>query len=341
MLNEGLATAHGGEERNFNALLNHRIDAASVPVNRNREAEGNPLPKTQVFNEPSDGCSPGHAVFVLTASEAFGNLSKRNNSDVGRGAVLVHGIPFGQGFINTILFGETMTPALQASQLWKLYQAGESTVEAVRGVDLVVQPGEMVAVMGPSGCGKTTLLNILSGIDEPTSGMVAVNGQPLYGISDDARTDLRGQHFGFIFQDFNLLPVLSAVENVELPLLLNGQPPHDARQQAMNALAQVGLGDRSDHRPAELSGGQQQRVAVARAIVHQPAIILCDEPTGNLDTATSSEVMTLLGEMNQTQQTTFLIVTHDADIAAQCQRTITMNDGSILSDVAVPRPEEE
>ena len=141
--------------------------------------------------------------------------------------------------MKSIPFGETMTPALQASQLWKLYQAGESTVEAVRGVDVVVQPGEMVAVMGPSGCGKTTLLNILSGIDEPTSGMVAVNGQPLYGISDDARTDLRGKHFGFIFQDFNLLPVLSAVENVELPLLLNGYAPHDAREQAMKALSLV------------------------------------------------------------------------------------------------------
>ena len=156
-----------------------------------------------------------------------------------------------------------MTPALQAQQLWKLYQAGESTVEAVRGVDVNIEPGEMVAVMGPSGCGKTTLLNILSGIDEPTSGMVLVNGQPLYGISDDARTDLRGEHFGFIFQDFNLLPVLSAVENVELPLLLNGRSPQAARDQAMEALERVGLADRSGHRPAELSGGQQQRVAVA------------------------------------------------------------------------------
>ena len=147
-----------------------------------------------------------------------------------------------------------MTPALQATQLWKLYQAGESTVEAVRGVDVVVESGEMVAVMGPSGCGKTTLLNILSGIDEPTSGSVAVNGQQLYGISDDQRTDLRGKHFGFIFQDFNLLPVLSAVENVELPLLLNGYAPHDARKEAMEALKRVGLGDRGEHRPAELSG---------------------------------------------------------------------------------------
>ena len=234
-----------------------------------------------------------------------------------------------------------MTPALQAQQLWKLYQAGESTVEAVRGVDVSIEPGEMVAVMGPSGCGKTTLLNILSGIDEPTSGMVLVNGQPLYGISDDARTDLRGEHFGFIFQDFNLLPVLSAVENVELPLLLNGRSPQAARDQAMEALERVGLADRSGHRPAELSGGQQQRVAVARAIVHRPSIILCDEPTGNLDNTTSEDVMSLLSQMNQEQGTTFLIVTHDQSIASRCQRTITMNDGSVLAHSTVSPVEEE
>lgn len=278
---------------------------------------------------------------MLSTTESFSDWAERDDADAHRVGVLGHEAPFGQGFMNTIPFGETMTPALQASQLWKLYQAGESTVEAVRGVDVLVQAGEMVAVMGPSGCGKTTLLNILSGIDEPTSGMVAVNGQPLYGISDDARTDLRGKHFGFIFQDFNLLPVLSAVENVELPLLLNGHAPQDARQQAMQALAQVGLSDRGEHRPAELSGGQQQRVAVARAIVHQPSIILCDEPTGNLDNTTSDEVMALLTEMNQTQNTTFLIVTHDANIASRCQRTITMSDGSILTDAASSRAEEE
>lgn len=250
-------------------------------------------------------------------------------------------LPCGQGFINTILHGAAMTPALQAQALWKLYQAGESTVEAVRGVEVQVKPGEMVAVMGPSGCGKTTLLNILSGIDEPTSGMVLVNGQPLYGISDDARTDLRGEHFGFIFQDFNLLPVLSAVENVELPLLLNGRSPQQAREQAMEALTRVGLGDRGEHRPAELSGGQQQRVAVARAIVHRPSIILCDEPTGNLDNATSEDVMTLLSEMNEKQGTTFLIVTHDRRIAARCQRIITMSDGNVLSGSSQLHTEEE
>ena len=278
---------------------------------------------------------------MSSPSQPVRKRSERNDDNVNERTLLGHVPTYGQGFINTILHGGFMTPALQAQALWKLYQAGESTVEAVRGVDVRVESGEMVAVMGPSGCGKTTLLNILSGIDEPSSGMVLVNGQPLYGISDDARTDLRGEHFGFIFQDFNLLPVLSAVENVELPLLLNGRPPQQARQQAMEALDRVGLGDRGEHRPAELSGGQQQRVAVARAIVHRPSIILCDEPTGNLDNATSGDVMALLSEMNETQGTTFLIVTHDQRIASRCQRIITMSDGNVLSGSIQPPAEEE
>ena len=245
-----------------------------------------------------------------------------------------------QAFINAIPFGSSMSHALQASKLWKLYQAGESRVEAVRDVDVVIQAGEMVAIMGPSGCGKTTLLNILSGIDEPSAGMVFVNGQPLFGISDNARTDLRGQQFGFIFQDFNLLPVLSAVENVELPLLLQGSSSTEARKKASEALARVGLLDRAEHRPAELSGGQQQRVAVARAIVHSPSIILCDEPTGNLDTQTSRDVMNLLQDMNTRDGTTFLIVTHDDHIAKRCQRTIFMQDGRIVG-ASASRDEEE
>ena len=252
-----------------------------------------------------------------------------------------HGTACGQDFINAVLFGTIMTHALEATGLWKLYQAGESTVQAVRGVELTVRNGDMVAVMGPSGCGKTTLLNILSGIDEPSSGNVSVNGSPLYGISDNARTDLRAEHFGFIFQDFNLLPVLSAVENVELPLLLLGQQPSDARRDAREALSRVGLSERAEHRPAELSGGQQQRVAVARAIVHKPSIILCDEPTGNLDTSTSNEVMKLLKTMNKELNTTFLIVTHDREIAKQCERIITMSDGLVVNDQRKPGSEEE
>ena len=224
-----------------------------------------------------------------------------------------------------------MSAAMQANGVWKLYASGTSTVEAVRGVHLTLQTGEMVAIMGPSGCGKTTLLNVLSGIDEPTAGSVTVNNQPLFGISDNERTSMRSKYLGFIFQDFNLLPVLSAVENVELPLLLLGYGANDARKRALEALKDVGLEERSQHRPAELSGGQQQRVAVARAIVHRPSVILCDEPTGNLDSKTSGEVLTLLKRLNSEQNTTFLIVTHDAKIASLCDRVIQMDDGLIIN----------
>ncbi len=228
---------------------------------------------------------------------------------------------------------------MKASDVWKLYASGESTIEAVRGVNVSLEVGEMVAIMGPSGCGKTTLLNVLSGIDEPSAGNVVVNGQPLFGISDNERTIMRSNYLGFIFQDFNLLPVLSAVENVELPLLLLGNSAGEARKRAQQALVDVGLGDRSQHRPAELSGGQQQRVAVARAIVHRPAVVLCDEPTGNLDSRTSAEVLALLKRINTEHQTTFLIVTHDASIAELCDRVLHMEDGLIISDTL--RTEEE
>ena len=227
-----------------------------------------------------------------------------------------------------------MSAAMQANGVWKLYASGTSTVEAVRGVHLTLQTGEMVAIMGPSGCGKTTLLNVLSGIDEPTAGSVSVNNQPLFGITDNERTSMRSKYLGFIFQDFTLLPVLSAVENVELPLLLLGYGANDARKRALGALKDVGLEERSQHRPAELSGGQQQRVAVARAIVHRPSVILCDEPTGNLDSKTSGEVLTLLKRLNAEQNTTFLIVTHDAKIASLCDRVIQMDDGLIINSDA-------
>lgn len=221
---------------------------------------------------------------------------------------------------------------MKASRLWKIYPSGESSIQAVKGVNVEIQVGEMVAIMGPSGCGKTTLLNILSGIDEPNSGEVTVKNQPLFGISDDARTRMRAENLGFIFQDFNLLPVLSAVENVELPLLLLGNSASDSRKGALAALKSVGLEDRAEHRPAELSGGQQQRVAVARALVHNPAVILCDEPTGNLDSTTSAEVLQLLLELNKERNTTFLIVTHDPIIAQHCSRTLRMSDGVIIED---------
>ncbi len=231
-----------------------------------------------------------------------------------------------------------MRPVMQATQLWKIYASGDSTVQAVRGVDVSVKEGEMIAIMGPSGCGKTTLLNVLSGIDQPNSGEVLIAGQPMYSVSDDQRTQMRAENMGFIFQDFNLLPVLSAVENVELPLLLIGKSAPEARKTALEALESVGLADRSDHRPTELSGGQQQRVAIARAIVHHPKVILCDEPTGNLDSTTSNTVMDLLKEINDKLGTTFLLVTHDQEIASKCSRIMQMDDGLIIDN---GRGEEE
>ena len=225
-----------------------------------------------------------------------------------------------------------MRAVMQANDLWKLYASGDSTIEAVKGVNVKVNQGEMIAIMGPSGCGKTTLLNILSGIDEPTSGQVMVDEKSLFSVSDNERSRIRAQYLGFIFQDFNLLPVLSAVENVELPLLLLGKSASEARTTALEALKSVGLGERSEHRPSELSGGQQQRVAIARAIVHSPTVILCDEPTGNLDSATSKSVMKLLKTINEKIGTTFLLVTHDGEVAKQCSRVLRMEDGIIVSD---------
>ena len=224
-----------------------------------------------------------------------------------------------------------MAVALSCQGLWKIYEMGDEKVQAVRGIDLEINTGEMVAIMGPSGCGKTTLLNILSGIDDPSAGQVTVAGKPLFGISDDERTDLRGKEMGFIFQKFHLLDVMSAVENVEIPLLLLGENPEEARAKSMLALEKVGLEDRSEHRPAELSGGQQQRVSIARAVVHNPSVILCDEPTGNLDSTTSKQVMSILSGLNDAGST-LVIVTHDKEIAKRCSRIIQISDGRIVSE---------
>ncbi len=222
-----------------------------------------------------------------------------------------------------------MAVALSCEELWKVYQMGDEKVQAIRGITLRIEQGEMVAVMGPSGCGKTTLLNVLSGIDDPSAGQVHVAGKPLFGISDDERSDIRGKEMGFIFQKFHLLDVMSAVENVEIPLLLHGSNPADARKKAIDALTKVGLSDRINHRPSELSGGQQQRVSIARAIVHDPSVILCDEPTGNLDSSTSRNVMELLSELNKSGST-IVIVTHDDEIAKLCSRIMRIEDGSVV-----------
>ena len=223
-------------------------------------------------------------------------------------------------------------PIIQAQQLHKWFRNGKIEVHALRGVDLAVQRGEMVAVMGPSGCGKTTLINCLSGLDNFDDGEVQIEGASLRRMGDKQRTRYRAERMGFIFQTYNLLPVISAVENVELPLLVSGINPRTARRRAMTALEQVSLADRADHRPAELSGGQRQRVTIARALVNEPAIVWADEPTGALDSKSADDVLRLMLHLNQEFQQTFVIVTHDQDIAALCHRTIRMLDGAIVAD---------
>ena len=218
---------------------------------------------------------------------------------------------------------------IEVRDLTKSYDTGAVLVEALRGVSLAVERGEMVAIMGPSGCGKTTLLNCLSGIDDPTTGTVLIEGTDLATLDDDTKTSYRARRMGFIFQFYNLLPVLSAVENVELTLLISGVPPREARERAMSGLERVGLTAWATHRPAELSGGQRQQVTIARALVNDPAIVWADEPTGDLDSQTADEVMSLMEELNETNGHTFVIVTHAEEIADRCHRTIFMRDGVI------------
>ena len=225
-----------------------------------------------------------------------------------------------------------MATVLEGRGLWKIYQSGSNKIEALREISLTIEAGEMVAIMGPSGCGKTTLLNCLSGLDELTAGEVLVEGISLTASDDRHRTNVRGSNLGFIFQSFNLIPVLTAVENVEMPLLLQGIPAKEARQRSLDALDLVGLKNWSTHRPMELSGGQRQRVTIARAFVHEPVVILGDEPTGNLDTRTSNEVMDLLFELNAERGTTLLVVTHDSEIASRCSRVLHMEDGLVVRD---------
>jgi putative ABC transport system ATP-binding protein len=221
---------------------------------------------------------------------------------------------------------------IEAIDVVKTYETGRVRVDALRGVNLTVDKGEMVAIMGPSGCGKTTLLNCLSGLDEIDSGSILIAGTDLAKLSDNKRTSFRAQEMGFVFQFYNLLPVLSAVENTELPLLVSGVGTREARERALAILDQVGLRDWSTHRPAELSGGQRQRVTIARALVNDPAIVWADEPTGDLDSHTADEVMTLMRDLNQRNQQTFVLVTHDPRIGDMCDRIIRMHDGEIIDD---------
>ena len=225
----------------------------------------------------------------------------------------------------------SVEPLLRATGVTKTYRAGASSVQALRQVDLSVAAGELVAVMGPSGSGKTTLLNCLSGLDDIDAGTVVIGGESIHQMSDARRTRHRARAMGFVFQAFNLIPVFSAVENVELPLLLAGKPAKTARAAARETLERVGLGHRLDHRPAELSGGEQQRVTVARALAGRPLLVWADEPTGNLDTETAAAVMDLLRELND-DGLTLLLVTHDDEIGASAGRRVVVRDGEVVSD---------
>ena len=230
-------------------------------------------------------------------------------------------------------------PIVEAREIHKAYRTNGARVQALRGVSLRVARGEMVSIMGPSGCGKTTLLNALSGLDEVDQGTVLIEGQELGGLSDNAKTDFRARQMGFIFQFYNLLPVLSAVENVELPLLVSGVPSREARRRAQEALATVQLADWAKHRPAQLSGGQRQRVTIARALVNEPSIVWADEPTGDLDSVNADEIMELIQKLNAANRQTFVIVTHDAGVGQRCHRTVQMRDGQIEGET-VHRPLE-
>lgn len=221
---------------------------------------------------------------------------------------------------------------VEAKAVCKTYDTGTVRVDALQGIDLRVSRGEMVAVMGPSGCGKTTLLNCLSGLDAIDDGEVKIEGQSLASMSDRQRTDYRARRMGFVFQFYNLMPVLSAVENVELPLLVARVPMRDARRRALEALTLVGLEARARHVPDELSGGQRQRVTIARALVNDPAIVWADEPTGDLDSEGADETVALMRRLNRERGLTFVVVTHDISVGRQMDRIVRMLDGAIVDE---------
>jgi putative ABC transport system ATP-binding protein len=220
-------------------------------------------------------------------------------------------------------------PVVEVRDVKKTYTLGKTQINALKGVSFTVEPGDFLSIVGPSGCGKTTLLNIIGTIDEPTEGEVRVDGEPLAGLSDNAEADLRLARMGFIFQAFNLIPVLNIIENVEFPLILAGVKPGDRRRRALELIEAVGLSEYATHKPDELSGGQRQRVAIARALVNEPEVVIADEPTANLDSETGGMILALMQRLNVEQQVSFIFSTHDPDIMRFAKRIIRLKDGLI------------
>ena len=224
-----------------------------------------------------------------------------------------------------------MADLITAQNVVKLYQMGEETVRALDGISFTIEKGGYCAIVGPSGSGKSTLMNILGGLDTPTSGNLVINGADIGELDDEGLARFRNETVGFVFQSFNLLARLTALENVELPMIYGGVPQRERRERASHLLERVGLGERKGHRPTQLSGGQQQRVAIARALAGEPALLLADEPTGALDTHTGEEILNLFGQLNR-EGATVVLVTHDLEVAAATRRTIEMRDGHIVGD---------
>ncbi len=226
-----------------------------------------------------------------------------------------------------------MAPLIVCEDLWKIYRIGDVEVQALRGVNLTIERGEFVAIMGTSGSGKSTLMNLLGCLDQPSRGRYQLDGLDVSTAKPDLLADLRNRQIGFVFQNFNLIPRTSALENAQLPLFYRGVSIKEQRRQAAAALQRVGLAGREQHYPAQLSGGQQQRVAIARALVGAPSILFADEPTGNLDTVSSREIMDILEQLNRDDGITIILVTHEPDIAAYASRELVMKDGQIVQDV--------